>query len=157
MAQVQEPQIRTLGIAPVFADATIYALQVVVGHAVIRMVVGPAWGGTHWPSGPPVRERTALPATHLKQWASLPIATQFAWRVNGPHGRDSKSKTAPFAMTAKGWGTQAHFERERPTTRRRKKLKVESSKRGKKGGPEVRPYSKGGDAAGLPAGPEGVL
>ncbi len=30
------------GIAPVLADATIYALLVVVGHAVMRMVVGPA-------------------------------------------------------------------------------------------------------------------
>jgi hypothetical protein len=32
------------GIAPVLADATIYALLVVVGHAVMRMVVGPAQG-----------------------------------------------------------------------------------------------------------------
>jgi hypothetical protein len=32
------------GIAPVLADATVYALLVVVGHAVMRMVVGPAQG-----------------------------------------------------------------------------------------------------------------
>jgi hypothetical protein len=32
------------GIAPVLADSTIYALLVVVGHAVMRMVVGPAQG-----------------------------------------------------------------------------------------------------------------
>ena len=32
------------GIAPVLADATIYALLVVVGHAVMRIVVGPAQG-----------------------------------------------------------------------------------------------------------------
>jgi hypothetical protein len=32
------------GIAPVLADATIYAVLVVVGHAVMRMVVGPAQG-----------------------------------------------------------------------------------------------------------------
>jgi hypothetical protein len=32
------------GIAPVLADATIYALLVVLGHAVMRMVVGPAQG-----------------------------------------------------------------------------------------------------------------
>jgi len=30
------------GIAPVLADATIYALLVIVGHVVMRMVVGPA-------------------------------------------------------------------------------------------------------------------
>lgn len=32
------------GIAPVLADATVYALLVVLGHAVMRMVVGPAQG-----------------------------------------------------------------------------------------------------------------
>ena len=32
------------GIAPVLADAATYALLVVVGHAVMRMVAGPAEG-----------------------------------------------------------------------------------------------------------------
>jgi hypothetical protein len=32
------------GIAPILADAAIYALLVIVGHAVMRMVVGPAQG-----------------------------------------------------------------------------------------------------------------
>ncbi|HEY0796091.1 MAG TPA: hypothetical protein VGD64_09960 [Acidisarcina sp.] len=32
------------GVAPVVADATIYALLVVVGHAVMRLVAGPAQG-----------------------------------------------------------------------------------------------------------------
>lgn len=32
------------GIAPVLADATIYALLIIVGHVVMRMVVGPAQG-----------------------------------------------------------------------------------------------------------------
>jgi hypothetical protein len=32
------------GVVPVLADATIYALLVVVGHAVMRLVAGPAQG-----------------------------------------------------------------------------------------------------------------
>jgi hypothetical protein len=32
------------GIAPVLADATVYALLVLVGHAMMRLVVGPAQG-----------------------------------------------------------------------------------------------------------------
>ncbi len=32
------------GIAPVLADATLYALLVIVGHSVMRLVVGPAQG-----------------------------------------------------------------------------------------------------------------
>ncbi len=32
------------GIAPILADATVYALLVVVGHVVMLMVVGPAQG-----------------------------------------------------------------------------------------------------------------
>ena len=32
------------GIAPVLADATVYALLVVVGHAVMRLIAGPAQG-----------------------------------------------------------------------------------------------------------------
>jgi hypothetical protein len=32
------------GIAPVLADATIYALLIIVGHVVMRMVAGPAQG-----------------------------------------------------------------------------------------------------------------
>lgn len=34
------------GLAPVFADAAIYALLVLVGHAVMRLVAGPSGGET---------------------------------------------------------------------------------------------------------------